>query len=164
MNPQVFLIGAFIGILATLVMDLSSIIGLRLGFAGKGPRRTGFHLIGRWFLYLLRGKGSHSSILDSPSLDNEVLVGSVVHYCIGGFLGAVYLVILQTLGALPTLVSAVGFGIATTVFPWFYLYPSWGYGWLGGNANGFRMTYFSLYNHTFFGLGIALWASLLSPQ
>jgi hypothetical protein len=164
MNPQLLVIGALVGLLATVVMDISSLIGFRLGLAGRGPSRTGYHLIGRWFLYLLRGRGSHASILDSPPLPREAPLGTLVHYTIGGFLGALYFALLQLLNSVPTLWSAVSFGIGTTVLPWFYLYPAWGYGWLGASAQGVRMTYFSLYSHMFYGLGIALWARLLYPS
>jgi uncharacterized membrane protein YeaQ/YmgE (transglycosylase-associated protein family) len=164
MNLELLLTGALIGLLATVVMDISSLVGIILGLAGRNPARTGYDLVGRWFLYLLRGRGRHSSILDTPPLPREVPVGVLVHYFIGAFLGAVLLVVLQPfqpLEAVPTLLGAVAFGIATTVFPWFYLHPVWGYGFFGANARGFRMTYFSLYNHTFFGLGLALWTILL---
>lgn len=163
MNTQLLLIGALVGLLATIVMDISSVIGLRLGLAGTGPSRTGFHLIGRWFGYLLRGKSSHASILDSPALPREVPLGALVHYAIGTFLGALYFALLILLNAAPTPLSAVVFGIGTTLLPWFYLYPAWGYGWLGTDAKGVRMTYFSLYNHAFYGLGIALWTAFLYP-
>jgi anaerobic selenocysteine-containing dehydrogenase len=42
------------GILATVTMDVVAVIALRLGIAGRGPRRTGPDLIGRWIGYLLR--------------------------------------------------------------------------------------------------------------
>jgi hypothetical protein len=161
MDPQLLLTGALVGLLATVVMDLSSLVGIGLGLAGRNPPRTGYDLVGRWFLYLLRGRGSHSSILDTPPLPREVPVGILVHYFIGGFLGAAFLVAFHLLGVATTPLGAVAFGIATTVLPWFYLYPAWGYGFFGANARGFRMTYFSLYNHTFFGLGLALWTIIL---
>jgi hypothetical protein len=164
MNAQLLLTGALVGLLATVVMDISSLVALRLGLAGRGPSRTGYHLIGRWYLYLLRGRISHTSILTSPPLPQEAPLGALVHYAIGAFLGAFYFALLQLLNSGPTLLNAVAFGLGTTVLPWFYLYPTWGYGWLGANAQGVRMTYFSLINHTFFGLGIALWATLLHPS
>jgi hypothetical protein len=161
MTLQHLLSGVVVGLLSTLVMDLSSLIGLSFGLAGRDPPRTGYNLVGRWMLYLLRGKRSHSTILDSPPIQHEVLVGILVHYMIGVSLGLIYFAGLDLIGTIPTPLSAVAFGVATTVLPWFYLYPAWGYGRFGANARGFRMTYFSLYNHTFFGLGIALSAALL---
>jgi hypothetical protein len=161
MVSQVLEAGVLVGLLATLAMDIASGIGLRLGFAGPGPRRTGYHLIGRWFGHLLRGKFTHATIIDTPPLPREVLLGALVHYLIGAVLGLVYFFGLLLLGVEPTLWNALIFGIITTVFSWFYLYPAWGYGVLGADAKGFRMTYFSLYAHTIFGLGIALWTALI---
>jgi hypothetical protein len=168
MNAQLLLIGGLIGLLATLVMDIGSLIVfftvLRLGRASPGPRSTGHHLIGRWFLYLLRGKGSHHSILDSAPLSNELPIGVLVHYSIGAFLGALYFILLQLLNSGPTLLNALAFGIGSTVLPWFYLYPTWGYGPLGLKAPGPPLAFISLFNHTLYGLGLALWAMLLSTS
>jgi hypothetical protein len=163
MKTQSILIGVVIGLLATLIMDLGGIIAFRFGLAGPGPRRTGPHLIGRWFLYLFRGKFSHAYILDTPPMQREAPVGLLVHYSIGAVLAVVYFALLQALHATPTLFNALIFGIATTSLAWFYLYPAWGYGWLGADARGARMTYIALYNHLVYGLGIALWTSLLYP-
>lgn len=164
MLNQLLVIGVLDGLLATLLMDLSSVIGIAIGLAGRSPRRTGFHLIGRWFLYLFRGKFSHDSILDSPPLRLEVPIGALVHYSIGAVLGALYFATVQRLGSGPDIWSAVTFGVATTVLSWLYLYPAWGYGWLGADARGFRLTYFSLYNHVFFGIGLAIAVNLGYPS
>jgi hypothetical protein len=168
MNTQQLLIGALVGLLATIAMDIGSLIGFfvvsRLSLITPGPKPAGHHLIGRWFLYLLRGKASHNSILDSPPLRRELPVGVLVHYLIGAFLAVIYFTLLQLLNTVPTLLNALVFGIGTTVLPWFYLYPAWGYGRLGAKAKGTPLTYLSLYNHTLYGLGLALGATLLSPS
>lgn len=162
MNSWDLLTGAAIGLLATLVMDIAGSVGIRIGLAGSMPRRTGPHLIGRWFGYMLRGKFTHGSILDTPPLPGEPILGLVVHYSIGTALGLIYTGLLAVLHSAPAVANAVIFGIVTTVVPWLYLYPVWGYGWLGADAKGVRMTYFALYSHAAFGLGIALWGALLS--
>jgi hypothetical protein len=163
MDIQVLLIGALVGVLSTLIMDLDSLVGYRKGYAGSPPR-TGFHLIGRWFGHLLRGKLTHKTILDTPPLPHEVQLGLVVHYVIGAFLGALYFAVLLAFSITPTLITALAFGVATTVFTWFFLHPCWGYGWLGAHAKGMRLTYFSLFNHITFGLGLALWTYFLYPK
>ena len=56
MESRAFIVGLIVGILATVTMDVVAVTALRLGIAGRGPRRTGPDLIGRWIGYLLRGK------------------------------------------------------------------------------------------------------------
>jgi hypothetical protein len=162
MNLQFILVVAAVGVLATLTMDLIGLIGGRLGLAGKGPGRTGADLVGRWFGYLLRGEFRHHTILVTPALRNEVILGLAVHYSIGIALTLIYFVVVWLVGGAPSAVSLLIYGIATTIFPWFLLYPSWGYGWLGRSAPGdAHLTRMSVVNHLFFGLGLALWAAIL---
>jgi len=163
MDIQVILLGALVGALATLIMDLDSLVGYRMGYAGSPPR-TGFHLIGRWFGYLLRGKLTHKTILATPPLPHEIPLGVVVHYAIGMILGSFYFALLSNFSITPTLLTALAFGLATTVFTWFILHPSWGYGWLGANAKGMRLTYFSVFNHITYGFGLFLWSYFLYPR
>ena len=83
MESRAFIIGLIVGILATVTMDVVAVIALRLGIAGRGPRRTGPDLIGRWIGYLLRGKFRHTDILQTPPLRGELVLGLVAHYLIG---------------------------------------------------------------------------------
>ncbi len=48
MESRAFIDGLIVGILATVTMDVVAVIALRLAIAGRGPRRTGPDLIGRW--------------------------------------------------------------------------------------------------------------------
>ena len=83
MESRVFIVGLIVGILATVTMDVVAVIALRLGIAGRGPRRTGPDLIGRWIGYLLRGKFRHTDILQTPPLRGELVLGLAAHYLIG---------------------------------------------------------------------------------
>jgi hypothetical protein len=62
MESRAFVVGLIVGILATVTMDVVAVMALRLGIAGRGPRRTGPDLIGRWMGYLLQGKFRHTDI------------------------------------------------------------------------------------------------------
>ena len=75
MKSRAFIVGLIVGMLATLTMDVVAVIALRLGIAGRGPRRTGPDLIGRWIGYLLRGKYRHTDILQTPPLRGELVWG-----------------------------------------------------------------------------------------
>ena len=91
MESRAFIVGLIVGILATVSMDVVAVIALRLGIAGRGPRRTGPDLIGRWIGYLLQGKFRHADILQTPPLRGELLLGLAAHYSIGIVLTLVYL-------------------------------------------------------------------------
>jgi len=164
MESRAFIVGLIVGILATVTMDVVAMMALRLGIAGRGPRRTGPDLIGRWVGYLLRGKFRHTDILETPPLRGELALGLVAHYLIGIVLTLVYVGLLVVAHATPTALSAILYGTATTVFPWFLMFPSQGMGWLGRDAPGNAyLARVSLFNHIIFGLGIALWVAVMKP-
>jgi len=164
MESRAFIVGLIVGILATVTMDVVAVIALRLGVAGRGPRRTGPDLIGRWVGYPLRGKLRHTDILETPPLRGELALGLVAHYLIGIVLTLVYVGLLVVAHATPTALSAILYGTATTVFPWFLMFPSQGMGWLGRDAPGnAHLARVSLFNHIIFGLGIALWVAVMRP-
>ena len=164
MESRAFIVGLIVGILATVTMDVVAMMALRLGIAGRGPRRTGPDLIGRWVGYLLRGKFRHTDILETPPLRGELALGLVAHYLIGIVLTLVYVGLLVVAHATPTALSAILYGTATTVFPWFLMFPSQGMGWLGRDAPGnAHLARVSLFKHIIFGLGIALWVAVMKP-
>ena len=164
METRAFFVGLIVGILATVTMDVVAVIALRLGIAGRGPRRSGPTLIGRWMGYLLLGKFRHTDILQTPPLRGELVLGLAAHYLIGIVLTLVYLGLLVIAHATPTAFSAILYGTATTVFPWFLMFPSQGMGWLGRDAPGdAHLLRVSLFNHIIFGLGIALWVAVIRP-
>jgi Protein of unknown function (DUF2938) len=164
MESRAFIVGVIVGILATVTMDVVAVIALRLGIAGPGPRRTGPDLIGRWVGYFFRAKFRHTDILQTPPLQGELVLGLVAHYLIGIALTLVYLGLLGVAHATPTAPSAILYGTATTVFPWFLMFPSQGMGYLGRDAPGdAHLARVSLFNHIIFGLGIALWVAVMRP-
>jgi DUF2938 family protein len=85
-----FLSSVFIGIGATLMLDLW---GLLLKHAFKiAP--SNFCLVGRWIRYMQEGIFRHSNIGSAPQKSRECLVGWLAHYMIGitfavGFIGLV---------------------------------------------------------------------------
>jgi Protein of unknown function (DUF2938) len=164
MGSRAFIVGVIVGILATVTMDVVAMIALRLGIAGRGPRRTGPDLMGRWIGYLLRGEFRHTDILQTPPLRGELGLGLAAHYLIGIVLTLVYLGLLVAAHATPTALSAILYGTATTVLPWFLMFPSQGMGWLGRDAPAeAHLTRVSLFNHIIFGLGLALWMAVMRP-
>ena len=164
MESRAVIVGLIVGVLATVTMDVVAVIALWLGIAGRGPRRTGPNLIGRWIGYLLRGRFTHTDILQTPPLRGELVLGLAAHYLIGIVLTLVYLGLLVVAHARPTALSAILYGTATTVLPWFLMFPSQGMGWLGWDApDDAHLARASLFNHIIFGLGIAVWVAVMKP-
>ena len=119
MESRAFIVGLIVGILATVTMDVVAVVALRFGIAGRGPRRTGPDLIGRWIGYLLRGKFRHTDILQTPPLRGELVLGLAAHYLIGIVLTLVYLGLLVVAHATPTALSAILYGTAPRSSPGF---------------------------------------------
>src|SRR5215467_6329357 len=114
MESRAFIVGLIVGILATVTMDVVAVIALRLGIVGRGPRRTGPDLIGRWIGYLLRGKFKHTDILQTPPLQGELVLGLAAHYSIGIVLTLLYLGLLIVAHGRPTAPTAILNETATT--------------------------------------------------
>jgi len=164
MEGRAFIVGLIVGILATVSMDVVAVIAHRLGVAGPGPRRTGPDLIGRWIGYLFKGKFRHTDILQTPPLRGELVLGLAAHYLMSIVLTLLYLGVSVVAHATPTVLNAIFYGTATTVLPWFLMFPSQGMGWLGWDAPGdAHLARVSLFNHIVFGLGIALWMAVIRP-
>ena len=144
------------GIFATFVMDV---------FASFLAKRNLIHSfiepeeIGRWFLYIFRGKFTHEDIHKTPALKNEKLWCLISHYLIGIVLAGSYL-FLEFME--PTIRNQVWmsliFGIATVFLPWCWLLPSIGLGFMASKSpNKSLIIKTNLINHTNFGLGLFIW-------
>jgi hypothetical protein len=191
LDLALILIALPIGFISTAVMDVAARVLALVGIAGRGERRTGPELLGRWIGYMPRGVFRHEDIRRTPPLRFELRLGLVVHYLIGWSLALAYLWGIDLSGIDPTLVNAVVYGIATTGFAWFLMFPAWGMGWFGasppesvvegpvpsrpgrsaGSAGRRRYSWrsrtqlarSSLWNHLIFGLGLALAMAIFDP-
>ena len=115
----------FIGILATLTMDVLGFSAQKLGFIAFLPPR----LTGRWFASVARGQFLHSDIGQVPPIDHELAIAVPVHYAIGVSLALVYLLVCSASGLIsswlcivhesPTLVAHVsGDGVQLVRHTW----------------------------------------------
>jgi hypothetical protein len=153
---RLLILGTLLGIVATLVMDLSNKWLAGTGFIGKSDPR----FLGRVFYQWAHGRFVHSSPAAIPQISREYLYGTVGHYAIGAVLATAYLLISRALwGNVEWRLPAVGYGVATSVFAWFLLFPSVGFGLFGTKAppkiQVFRT---SFVNHVWFGVGLSLGA------
>lgn len=71
--------GALAGISGTLLMDIASVLGGKLGVVVKPSTR----FIGRWIAYFFFGKFKHNDIRRSEAKPYECQLGVITHYLIG---------------------------------------------------------------------------------
>ncbi len=146
----------FMGVFATIVMDF---------LAGILAKKKLIHpfispeAIGRWFLYMFRGKLIHEDINQTPALKNEKLWCLISHYMIGIVLAGVYLFLeLNTPIIRDHAWMSLLFGVVTVFLPWFWLLPSTGLGFIASKSpNRSLVIRTNLINHTNFGLGLLIW-------
>lgn len=156
------IIGAIlVGLGATLVIDLWAVL-LRRRFDIPS---LNYCLLGRWILHMPGGRFVHDSIAAAAPKRHECPLGWVAHYLIGTAFALVFVLLASgTWLERPTLIPALGFGIITTLVPFLIMQPSFGLGIAASktpNPNQARLK--SLMTHTVFGVGLYIWASLLSP-
>ena len=149
-----------VGLGATLLIDAWALF-LRRAFSIPS---LNYCLLGRWVLSLPDGTLVHESISISPQKPHECTVGWTTHYLIGTAF-ALFFVLLAPGRWLerPTLLPAVVFGIATVLAPFFIMQPALGLGVAASKTpypSKARLK--SLMTHTVFGLGLYIWAYLLS--
>lgn len=155
---DVFLI-ALIGVGATAVMDLWLQLLKRMGVATQG-----FGLIGRWVGYLLRGRLTHTAIAKAAPIRGELAWGWLTHYAVGvAFAALLAMAAGRSWLASPTLLPALALGVLTVAAPLLIMQPAMGAGFFASKtASPLKACIRSLLNHSVFGLGLYLSASLLA--
>jgi hypothetical protein len=157
---ETIVFGCCVGIAATVTMDVLSSasrkIGLTVGAKGQW--------VGRWYLGIARGQFVHSNIAVAPEQPGEKRAAQVGHYAIGIVLAVLYVVGAGWLGVSPSaFLVALGYGFATTVFPWFLVFPALGFGLFGlKGPPELKLFTSSLMNHLFYGFGI-WWIAKVLP-
>lgn len=150
------IVGVGVGVAATMTMDVLADVARGSGLA-EGAKGI---WVGRWYLGIARGKFHHSDIEAYPEQPGEKRAALAGHYLIGIALAVFYVVGAGWLG-IPkgNFLAAMAYGFATSVFPWFLLFPALGFGFLGLKGSPeLRLFRTSLINHLFYGFGL-WWAS-----
>jgi hypothetical protein len=141
-----------IGSGATAVMDLWAVVRKRW----LGLPSLDYALVGRWLVYLGRGRFRHHPIAASAPVRGERLIGWVAHYLIGIVFAGVLLA-LWGLGWVfrPALGPALIVGICSVAAPFFLMQPGMGAGIAASRTPrpaAARLQ--SLVTHGVFGLGL----------
>ncbi|MEJ8834823.1 DUF2938 family protein [Ramlibacter sp. AN1133] len=150
---------ALIGVGATAAMDLWLAL-LRL----LGVPTLDFAMIGRWVGHWRRGAILHGAIGKAAPVKGELALGWLVHYATGVAFAALLVAIFGVAWTrTPTLMPALGVGVATVAAPWLLMQPAMGAGIASSKtAAPARNRARSLANHAVFGLGLYLSALLLA--
>ncbi|MDO8386583.1 MAG: DUF2938 domain-containing protein [Polaromonas sp.] len=150
---------ALIGMGATAFMDAWLLLLQRLGVP-----TLNFAMIGRWAGHWRRGIWTHEAIAKAAPVRGELALGWLVHYATGiAFAGLLAGLAGRNWAHQPTLLPAMGLGIATVAAPWLVMQPAMGAGIAASRTpapakNRLR----SLANHSVFGLGLYLAAVLIA--
>ena len=152
-----YILGATaIGIGATLIMDLWNLF-LKRTFSIPS---LNYCLLGRWLSHIPAGILRHGNIGAAPEKAHECIIGRVAHYTIGVTLAVTFVILVSgNWLAKPTLAPALLYGIATVVFPFFIMQPSFGLGVAASRTpKPAQARLKSLMTHTVFGIGLYLCA------
>ena len=147
--------GIVAGVAATMVMDILGSVSRRIGLTAGASGKW----VGRWYLGMAHGQFWHTDISIVPEQPQETQAAMTGHYLIGIVLAIAYFVSVELLGIdQDNFLTAVGFGIATVIFPLFLVYPALGFGIMGLRCPlAMKPVITSFANHLFYGLG--LWLS-----
>jgi hypothetical protein len=145
------------GALATATMDAAMLTAAIAGGGRFDSKRLSPQIIGRWAAGLMRGRYRRVDISAEEPVPGELALGMATHYATGIMLTGAF--VLASDRRNRTFARAVAYGVATSVFPLFVMFPSMGYGWAGtrsGEAR--RLAQTMLVGHLAFGAGIGFWA------
>ena len=160
-NQTLNLMGAFfLGIGATITFDLWARF-LKYAF---GITPSNICLVGRWIRYMPEGTFRHTYISSSPRRSWECTVGWIAHYSIGTFFAVMFVALVGNEWLKhPTLLPPIVFGFVTVLAPFFIMQPFFGLGFAGSKTpDPAQARLRTLMNHAAFGVGLYLFAVLLS--
>jgi hypothetical protein len=148
----------FIGVGATLIMDLWSFILRRFGVASLD-----YALVGRWIGHFARGRFVHDAIAQSQPLKGEEWLGWAAHYAIGVAFAATFAMLIDgDWFSNPRPEVAILFGLVTVLLPFFVMQPALGFGVAASRTpDPLVARVKSLMTHAVFGFGLYLSASVL---
>lgn len=143
----------FIGIGATLMMDLWTLLLRRLGVT-----TLNYAMIGRWAGHLLKGRWRHAAIGKAEAVRGELAWGWLLHYATGLLFAGLLITLLGEAWLRgPSLLPALLFGIVSVLVPLCVIQPALGAGYFAANTSApVKSCLRSLGTHGVFGGGLYL--------
>ena len=159
-EQEYFLYAGFIGIGATLVMDLYAMF-LKRAFDVPS---LNYAMVGRWIGHLAKGQVTHDTITTASPVSGETAIGWCAHYAIGiVFAGGLLAIWGIEWAHRPTLFPALIVGMVTVAAPFFILQPGMGAGIAASRTPEPDIARRrSVVAHLSFGMGLYLSALVLS--
>jgi hypothetical protein len=149
---NILLQGVLIGVIATIGMDIWSLIAKHV----INLPTADWAMVGRWFGHMPRGVFIHRPISESAEIPNELALGWLAHYLTGIVYGVAYLgIVIVLLSREPSFTSALVFGLVTLAAPWLLMQPCMGAGAFASrtpNPGMSRFVNFSM--HAVFGISL----------
>lgn len=141
-----------IGIGATLLMDLWSVLAARF-LAFQPPN---YALVGRWLGHMPQGRFVHAAIAKSAPIPGERIIGWIAHYVIGiAFAGLLLAVYGTAWTESPTLLPALTVGLLTLAAPFLLMQPGMGAGVAASRTpKPYQARLRSILTHIVFGFGL----------
>lgn len=141
------------GLIATLTMDIMNYLASLTGWINKmDPTITG-RLADGW----ARGKFVYDNFAQVPEVGDALAKGVFAHYLIGVVCALGFVILLNHADLKNKLAAAIAFGLATTAFSAFLLFPSVGMGIFAMKSPVWPLLVrSSVVNHLFFGIGLYL--------
>lgn len=146
--------GIIAGVLGTLAMDLLNNLAARTGMFLK----IDVAMIGRMAAGWTRGRFRYGNPDEMEQVPNELIYGYFTHFAIGVSLAVPFVLVSHFLvGGSASPISAVFYGVTTTLASFFFVYPSMGLGVFGWRSpERIRAFITPLANHFFYGVGLAV--------
>lgn len=147
------------GIGATLVMDLWSLFQKHI--INVPP--LNYALVGRWILWMPRGKLWHNTIVSTASVRKEFLTGWAFHYLTGILFAFVpFLLKGSTWFREPSLMTALLAGLLTLFAPFMILQPAFGFGIAASRTpRPWLARLLSMLTHLVYGFGLYIAALVI---
>lgn len=142
-----------VGIGSTFAIDIFTFI---VSFFGSTPR--GILYLGRWLAYMPKGIFFHKTIIETPSIANELIIGQIAHYSIGIVFTFLLLAMYgEKWLTKPTVFPALIIAFITLIFTIFILQPALGFGIAFSNRpEQGQLIIKSLLIHLVYGFGLYL--------
>lgn len=145
---------------ATAIMDLWALT-LRIVF---GIHSLDYALVGRWLLWMHKGRFRHRTIARTPAARGEKPTGWAAHYLIGiAFAVIPSLLAGKNWLVTPDFVTAWFSGVISLSAPFFILQPAFGFG-IAAAETPFpaRARLFSFLAHSAYGVGLFISAASIN--
>lgn len=146
--------GIITGLIATIIYDFYQ---LSQSYA-YNINRTKWNLIGRYFVGFISKKVFIEDIENEIEINNELLIGYLIHYTVGLIFGIFYVLINKLFFHEPSIILALTIGFITVLGSWCFLMPyAFNIGFFANQKEEWKQILVqNLISHFIFGISLYL--------